>query len=155
MTDTLESDITEHDCLDCGYHWVPDVADEVDDLDDEWAPIDLSGIARGIRDGTHQPTVPTVLAVESSSPLFYRERINSLFGESGGGKTWVALAAIAEVVRGGQRALFIDWEDNANGIAERLVLLGLTDDEIALVAYINPTTGIGRGVDALFGGETT
>lgn len=124
---------------------------QVDDApaDDDWAPIDLAPIAARIRNGTHEPTVPVVLAVDGALPLFYAERINSLFGESGGGKTWVALAAVAEVARARRRALLVDYEDNANGIAERLVLLGLDDDEIACVDYVNPSTGIGLGIDAV------
>jgi hypothetical protein len=114
--------------------------------DDDWDVVDLVPIAQMIRAGELEPTRPTILAVRDSFPLIYRERINSLFGESGGGKTWVALAACCEVVRDGGCVLFVDYEDNPNGIAERLVLLGLTGDEIARFEYRNPTTGIGRGV---------
>ena len=122
---------------------------DTDEADDEWAPTSLRAIAEAIRNGTHQPTMPTVLAVDQALPLFYPGRINSLFGESGGGKTWVALAAVAETARAGRRALMIDYEDTDAGIAERTVLLGLTDDEIDLVDYVNPTTGIGIGSDAI------
>lgn len=122
---------------------------EVEPSDDDWQPIDLAGLAAAIRAGTHQPIAPTVLAVEGSSPLFYPARINSLFGESGGGKTWVSLAAVAEVVSAGECALVIDYEDNAAGIAERLVLLGLSDEAIGRVRYLNPSTSLGLGVDAL------
>jgi hypothetical protein len=117
--------------------------------DSDWAPISLVEIAAKIRNGEYQPITPTVLAVTGAMPLFYPERTNSLFGESGGGKTWVALAAAAETVRRGQRVLYADWEDNPAGIAERLVLLGLTDEEIALVDYRNPTSGIVAGVTTL------
>ena len=121
-----------------------------DDLaSDDWSTISLVEIAAKIRDGTFKPTMPTVLEVNDSLPLFYPKRINSLFGESGGGKSWIALAAVAEVVRKGQRALFIDYEDDPGGIAERLVLLDLTDEEVALVDYRNPTTGIGMGIEQL------
>jgi hypothetical protein len=126
------------------------VHDDVHDTNvDDWTPIDLRDIAARIRAGEFEATVPTVLAVEGGMPLFYAERINSLFGESGGGKTWAALAAITEVVRMGGSAALIDYEDNANGITERLVLLGLTDDEIARVDYRNPTSGIAAGHERL------
>lgn len=120
-----------------------------DQPDSDWDPIDLSAISALVRSGDYQPTTPEILAVEQSIPLLYPGRINSLFGESGGGKTWVALAAVAEVVRAGGRVLIVDYEDAPAGIAERLVALGLTDDEIALVDYVNPTTGIGLGVTEL------
>lgn len=119
--------------------------------DDDWAPIDLVGIARGIREGTHERTVPTVLEVEGHLPLFYPGRINQLFGESGGGKSWLGLAAIASVVIGGGRAGYVDWEDNPVGMAERLVDLGLSDDEIGRVEYRNPSGAISSGVERFSG----
>lgn len=125
------------------------VLDDVEKPEDDWAPIDLAEIAGQIRRGELQPIMPTILDVRDSFPLLYKGRTNSLFGESGGGKSWVALAAACSVVRAGGRVLFIDYEDNPNGIAERLVLLGLTDDEITLVDYRNPTSGIGYGIATL------
>jgi hypothetical protein len=119
------------------------------DVDDDWATIDLVELVRAIRAGTHEPTLPTILAVEGGLPLFYPQRINSLFGESGGGKTWVALAAVAETARNGERALLVDYEDNPNGIAERLALLGLDDGEVNRIDYRNPTSGISLGVPTI------
>ena len=139
--------VTAHECHDCHHQWADDDPD--DPVDEDWGRIDLADIAAKIRSGEHQPITPTILAVTGAPPLFYPQRINSLFGESGGGKTWVALAAVAEVARAGERALLIDYEDNPAGIAERLVLLGLADDEIANVDYRNPTSGIGLGLNAL------
>ena len=126
----------------------------VDDVDDEWAPIDLAAIATEIIAGTRTPTLPTIMPVIGGLPLFYGDgRINQLFGESGGGKTWVALATVADVIRGGQRALIVDYEDHAAGITERLVLLGCTVDEIRRVDYRNPTTGLGMGLGVILEGD--
>jgi hypothetical protein len=82
-------------------------------------------------------------------PLFYPERLNSIFGESGGGKTWIAYAAVVETVQRGGRVVVIDWEDSMHGIVERLDLLGIDVEHIALVDYRNPGTGIARGVERL------
>ena len=54
-------------------------------------------------------------------------------------------------MRRGERVLFVDYEDNPQGIVERLVLLGLTLAEIVLVDYRNPTSGIGRGLESVEG----
>lgn len=127
-------------------------APEVDD--DDWAPIDLTVIAREILAGTREPTLPTVMEVEGAMPLFYGDgRVNSIFGESGGGKTWVGLVAVRDTIRKGERVLWIDYEDHASGIAERLVLLGCTVDEIALVDYRNPTSGLVMGLVAIEGDD--
>lgn len=128
----------------------PDVSDaDEDHLPEEhdWTPIDLVTIAAAMRSGDYEPIAPTVLDVEGAMPLLYPGRTNQLFGESGGGKTWVAIAAMAETVRSGERALMIDYEDTPAGIAERLVLLGLRDEEIARVDYRNPTTGLLLGLE--------
>lgn len=129
----------------------PEATQEDDAEADDWAQIDLVDLARAIREGRHERTMPTILAVEGHLPLFYAGRVNQLFGESGGGKSWLGLAAIRDVVRHDMRALFVDWEDNATGMAERLVDLGLDDDEIARVDYRNPSGAISSGLER-FGG---
>lgn len=130
---------------------VAGAAGEGDELDDEddWAPIDLVEIARKMMAGTIERTVPTVFSVEGASPLFYENRINCLFGESGGGKTWLSLAAAAEVAKAGDNVLFVDYEDSPLGAVERLLLLGLTPEQIGLIEYVNPVRGIGHGLEAL------
>lgn len=120
-----------------------------EDPDADWEPVDLAEIIARMAAGSYEPIVPEVLEVRSSIPLFYRSRINSLFGESGGGKTWVALAAILERIQLGERALFLDYEDSATGIAERLFLLGATAQQASLIDYVNPTTGIGYGIEKI------
>lgn len=134
--------MTAYECSDCHHQWTQDDEPEVGLIEaEDWGRIPLADLAAKIRSGEYQPITPEILAVAGALPLFYRSRINSLFGESGGGKTWVALAALAEVVASGGEAAMIDYEDNPAGIAERLVLMGLTDDEIARVDYRNPTGG--------------
>jgi len=134
--------MTAYECNDCHHQWTQGDEPEVDLIEaEDWGRIPLAELAAKIRSGEYQPITPEILAVAGALPLFYRSRINSLFGESGGGKTWVALAALAEVVANGGEAAMIDYEDNPAGIAERLVLMGLSDDEIARVDYRNPTGG--------------
>lgn len=102
----------------------------------DWSPVDLSGALAG-----HEPPMPTVLCPSSGPPLFYEGRINSLFGESGTGKTWVALAAIVEAIQAGHNAMLIDLEDTPHGIVARLSALGLSDDQIAQqFDYVAPQT---------------
>ncbi|MFM2078879.1 MAG: hypothetical protein RJA49_2769 [Actinomycetota bacterium] len=119
-----------------------------DDDDDDWAPIDVLVVARRMEAGEWKPALPTVLAVAGSSPLFYPARLNSLFGESGGGKTWIVMLAIIEQLKLGVRVLLIDYEDNVAGTVERLLLLGATLDDLALLTYVSPVTGLVRGVES-------
>lgn len=62
--------------------------------------------------------------------LIYPERVNALNGEPGGGKTWVALQACAEMIAGGCHVVMIDLEDHAPSTLARLRALGATDEDI-------------------------
>ena len=113
------------------------------DLAGDWDRVDLVPIAAEIASGARQREQPTVLPVEDSIPLFYRGRVNQLFGQSGDGKSWLALAAAVDVMNQGEMAMIVDWEDNPDGIATRLLDLGLRPAQLALVDYRNPGTGLG------------
>jgi hypothetical protein len=89
------------------------------------------------------------MEVEGALPLFYPERINLLFGESGGGKTWLALAAVAETLAKGHRVMFVDYEDNPNGIAERMMDLNVPIEQLALLDYRNPSSGLLLGTSLM------
>src|SRR5687768_4458081 len=86
------------------------------------------------------------LATEGTSPsgvmtdaLIYAERINALNGESGGGKSWVALHTCAEVIHQGGHVLYIDLEDHPASIVARLTALGCTPHQIdQQFHYIRP-----------------
>jgi hypothetical protein len=107
-------------------------------LADDWRCIDLTDIANGV---VEPPTPTILLPTGAAQALIYPGTVNSLFGESGAGKTWVALAAIAEVIRSGRTAMLIDLEDSIHGIYSRLTGLGLDPaDIVARFAYMSPET---------------
>lgn len=62
--------------------------------------------------------------------MVYHERINTLNGEPGGGKTWVALHTCAEAIAAGHHVLFIDLEDHPGSTAARLLGLGADREDI-------------------------
>lgn len=70
-------------------------------------------------------------------PLFYETGIHWIFGESGSGKTWVALDAIARTLMAGGTALMLDYEDDENQILDRLAALGVDDNSIQGFAYVD------------------
>lgn len=119
------------------------VTADTDDTGDDWGRIDLVSIAAEIASGKREREKPTVLAVDGALPLFYRGRVNQLFGQSGDGKSWLALAAALDAINQGEMAMIVDWEDNPDGIATRLLDLGLQPAQLALVDYRNPGTGLG------------
>lgn len=114
-------------------------ANDDDGLPDaeDWLPRDLSEILAG---GIERP-VPTLLDAAGSVPLLYDGRVNSIFGESGVGKTWVTLLAIAQVIQGGGIAMMVDLEDTPHGLIPRLRDLGLTSGQITdQFIYVAPET---------------
>ena len=62
--------------------------------------------------------------------LLYAAAAHTLHGESGGGKTMIALAVIKTLVKRGQKVFYLDEENGENEITKRLLGLGLTADEL-------------------------
>lgn len=104
---------------------------------DSWKPLDL-------KKALEQPEVvarPTIGSVDGTDQgLFYPARINMLFGDSGGGKTWLALAIIGEVMLQGRDAMLIDYEDNPASQVARLEQIGIPRDTILQhLLYLQPS----------------
>ena len=59
--------------------------------------------------------------------ILYESKLNSVFGEPGVGKTWVAIMAAISAVRNGSNVLWWDFEDRQATLATRLAALGADD----------------------------
>lgn len=87
---------------------------------------------------THRPVMPPPTVYDpGDGALLYPEGIHWLFGESGSGKTWVAMHAVASVLKTGGTALYLDYEDNLAACLERLAALGVDDEQVTLLAYVD------------------
>src|SRR5688572_30602448 len=85
-----------------------------------------------------QPPPPAAYgAFGGSVPLFYAEGVHWLQGESESGKTWVGLAVVVDVLQRGGTALVLDYEDTIDRVLERLESLGVSDDEIERLVYVD------------------
>ena len=120
---------------------------QLDDGDDDWSPIDLVSIAREIKNGTRKRKQPELLTVSGHTPLLYRAASNSIFGPSGGGKTFVALETVAEVIQAGNVAGYIDWEDSGDTAAERLLALGIEPEQMTQFVYFPVSTALPADLD--------
>lgn len=90
-------------------------------------------------DGNYEPVLPVLLVRTDGQPILYKGRVNGLFGESGAGKSWVALLATAERLLAGEAVVYIDLEDHPPAIIHRLVALGVTHDQIRRhLRYVQP-----------------
>jgi hypothetical protein len=82
---------------------------------------------------------PAFLARDDNQCLFYPGRVNGIIAPSESGKTWIALHAVVQAVHQGHNATILDFEDTHRGVTQRLLNLGLTDNQIRdHVAYIGP-----------------
>jgi len=101
-----------------------------------WLPIATWSEAA---DGKMSGVGPTDLRRADGALLWYPGRINGLLGPSESGKSWVALLAVSQAVRRGGNVVILDFEDSAGGMAERLLSLGLSAEELKdHVQYISP-----------------
>jgi hypothetical protein len=101
-----------------------------------WAPVDIRAARRG---ETLAP--PTILRRSDGAFLFYRGKVHSVHGESESGKSWLVQCATADCLLAGESVLYVDFEDEAAAVAERLILLGVPDkvvEDSAKFVYVRP-----------------
>ena len=112
-----------------------DPTDTTDTTDHGWNLANLTEVLSA----TYQPPTPTICERTDGHALFYLGRINALFGESGSGKSWVAMATCAEQINMGHHVVYIDYEDHVGSVAHRMIKLGCTPEAVKnLFHYINP-----------------
>lgn len=103
-----------------------------------WHPVDLSDALSG---GPDLRPVPTILTRDDGAGLFYAGMVNGVHGESGSGKTWLALVACAQQLANGRHVVYIDHEGDPFSIVGRLLDLGADADTIATrFHYFQPDT---------------
>lgn len=129
--------------------WINDDNDPGELIGEETPAFSFSFLPRGSI-STREEIKPTALFdLGGAIPaLFYEDGYHSLFGESEGGKSWVAQAAVAEVLRDGGTALYADYEKSKNEVLDRFAALGVTDEEIARLAYVDANSLTRAELDA-------
>ncbi|MBS5234397.1 MAG: bifunctional DNA primase/polymerase, partial [Collinsella sp.] len=101
-----------------------------------WRFEDLAQLASGIE----LPPTPTVFQREDGQGLFYRGAVNDLHGEPGCGKSMIAQIAAAQELKSSHDVIYIDYEDSARNVVKRLLLLGVTGEQIvAHFHYVRPS----------------
>lgn len=83
-------------------------------------------------------TEPEMLKREDGHSILYPGKINAIFGESESGKTWVALEAVRQELVRGNWVMYIDFEDSARGIMNRLKTLKTPQEGFSRFLYANP-----------------
>lgn len=100
-----------------------------------WEPVDLAEV---LAEG-YEPPKPEILTRSDGACLFYKGRINALYGESGSGKSWVAMEAAAQVLNDGGSVLYVDLEDHPGSVAARMMALGVSRETLVeRFVYVSP-----------------
>lgn len=73
---------------------------------------------------------PSVCEAMPGRCLLYPGRLNEFHGESGIGKTNISVAIASRIMEAGGIVLFLDPEDNPQGIAQRFIALGGNPDHL-------------------------
>lgn len=74
--------------------------------------------------GKNAAEPPQLLTRSDGHGLFYRAKLNVLFGQSESGKTWLALFAAMQEMEKGNPVVMFDFEDDSLNAEERLLALG-------------------------------
>lgn len=102
-----------------------------------WQPVTLADYMAS----SYKKATPTIGSVANSDvALFIPGKINTLFGQSGGGKTFFMLHVMKEEIDKGNDVAYVDYEDSPETAIQRLRQLGSTDQEILdHLLYIQPS----------------
>lgn len=122
--------------------WSEDEVEETTPSDDPledrittWDAVDLEPYIMG-RVVTEPPNV---LRRDDGKALFYPGKVNMIFGPSESAKTWIMLYATRQHVEMGERALYIDMEDDPIETVKRLMLMGAEREHLERnLTYIRP-----------------
>ncbi len=100
-----------------------------------WEPVDLAPVLAADYSGPQ----PDILSRTDGRTLLYPSRVHWLHGEPESGKSWLALAAVVEVLEAGLEVVMFDWEDDAPSTVDRLRRIGAADASIReRLRYIRP-----------------
>jgi len=99
-----------------------------------WRPVDLTPALTGIG-----VPAPELWERTDGLRMLYRGRLHWFYGPAESCKSWAALEAGRVVLEAGGRVLWIDFEDDENGIVDRLKALCVSGDVIhERFTYLRP-----------------
>lgn len=101
-----------------------------------WWPVDLGPLFNG----TAEQLAPSLFVRDDGQPLLYPGKAHAFNGEPESGKSWAALLACVQAVNDEHHVIYIDFEDTAPTVVQRLVQLGARPDAILdRFTYISPS----------------
>lgn len=118
--------------------------------DEEGQPFESSWIPKQIVElELEDEKAPSMLRREDGNSLLYAGKINAIFGESESGKTWLALEAIRQELAKNKIVFYLDFEDSARGILNRLKTIKVPTEKFKFFRYADPDSKLEAGVGEL------
>mgnify|MGYP005990180129 CR=1 FL=1 len=106
-----------------------------------WEPVDVAAALSG-----GGPPPPVLLRRDDGAHLFYAGKVHSVHGESESGKSWLVQCAAAQVLQADGAVLYVDFEDDVDGVVSRLLLLGVAKEiltDVQRFVYVRPEESFG------------
>ena len=114
-----------------------------------WVERDLSAVVEGLLNGTITRPLPTVGGRTDGQYLFYQGRVNTIFGAPGDGKSFVGQEVARQEIAAGHHVLWVDFEDDAAGTANRVLDLGAEPKAfLVYFHYFSPVERFGAPAQA-------
>jgi len=132
MSEPLEGPWPSHD----PYEVTP--PQDTDDCGEEcWQVTDLGDLVALAVNGHLPPLAASVgILPDTGRGLFYPGKINGIAGESGSGKSFIALAVALQEAGQDHHVIYIDYEDSAATMARRLALMGATPEQSRRIHHV-------------------
>lgn len=106
-----------------------------------WQPVDLE---EALSPGATPPE-PTLGRRSDGFALLYPGRVHSVAGESEAGKSWLLLLWCRDLLAVGEPVVYVDFEDDAAAVVQRLLTLGAQPEQIRRwFVYIRPEEPLGE-----------
>ena len=112
-----------------------EILDPLESREGSWEALDLEPYLTG----QVEPVMPTQLEREDGQPLLYPGRLNMLYGPSEAAKSWLAMFTCIQILKKGERVVYLDFEDEPVNAIQRMRLLGASDDDLRMkFKYVRP-----------------
>lgn len=86
---------------------------------------------------------------DADSGLFYASKVSGIAGDSGAGKSWIALRVALDEVRRDRHVVWIDYEDTPQTLALRMLAMGWDADRGGHVHHVAAIGASAAGIETV------
>lgn len=116
-----------------------------------WGEVDTTEALAAVVAGDYVPLAPSLGRVPGGAGLLYPGKVHDAHGVGGAGKSFLASLVARDVLADGEHVVWIDLEDDAPTLLDRLVhALGIDPEHLERLHYVRPTEPSQWGLGHLF-----